>query len=240
MKHASVALAMVTLLALPLFVSSSGNITSVSTLDGTASVEVKDAPTLPVAMLDLELYDPQTGQKVEQAYLLTDMPHGAVACTWHMHAPAGTYVLKTGIFSSDWSSMYDWNDNAAVVLGPLYGDNSIRCNGESKTAPMYISISGIDTALPNRSGTFTTIVETTQTIPSAIIDTELYKDGTQVGQWYEKADLQPGVPLILPHSAVTPATGMYTLKVGIFSSDWTILYDWNDLAGSTSFLPTSK
>jgi hypothetical protein len=29
--------------------------------------------------------------------------------------PAGVYTVKIGIFSSDWSQLYTWNDNAAQI-----------------------------------------------------------------------------------------------------------------------------
>ena len=71
------------------------------------------------ALVDFEVYD-STGAKVYQSYQSPASFAAATPQTFHAAwvvpsgQAAGPYTLKIGVFSSTWSTLYAWNDNAAT------------------------------------------------------------------------------------------------------------------------------
>jgi len=70
------------------------------------------------ALIDLEVYGP-SGERVFQAYhdgqafAAGERREFGDAWTVPANAPAGTYTLKVGVFTSGWGRVYSWNDQAA-------------------------------------------------------------------------------------------------------------------------------
>src|SRR5258708_33381371 len=68
--------------------------------------------------------------------------------------------------------------------------------------------------------------------PNAIVDTEIYDGlGKKVRQFYSNANLKANTESTCTWAGFAPDSGDYTVKVGVFSSDWTLL-NWNNNAAS--------
>lgn len=88
----------------------------------TARVTSQSATT---ALVDLEVYDP-LGRKVcqqffeGQSFSAGQTKSYSVTCSLPAGTAAGLYVVKIGVFSPGWSTLYSWNDRAAlfIVLSP--------------------------------------------------------------------------------------------------------------------------
>ncbi len=72
------------------------------------------------ALVDMEIYD-LNGNKVYQKSwdnrTFTSNLRRRYAATWVVPAnlPMGTYIVKVGIFSPGWGTLYHWNENAGVL-----------------------------------------------------------------------------------------------------------------------------
>jgi hypothetical protein len=84
-----------------------------------STLTIKGNFTAPVGasgsyLLDLEVYDLNSGAKVTQRFPVLSFTPGqlqSVTTTWQ--ATAGNYVVKLGVFTPDWGFI-DWNDTAAT------------------------------------------------------------------------------------------------------------------------------
>jgi hypothetical protein len=85
-------------------------------------VVMSDATTS--ALVDAELYSPAGDKLYQQAFDNQAFVAGksrTFTAMWHRpsSAPAGIYIVKVGVFSPGWGTMYDWNDHAAdALIGP--------------------------------------------------------------------------------------------------------------------------
>jgi hypothetical protein len=102
--------------------------TSASVLPGTVGPGGSTTVTLAVTsgsaatvLVDLEIYN-AAGDKVEQQWVsnqaFTAGQQRSFPFTWNVPAntPVGTYTVKIGIFSTNWSSNLAWNDDAGPVV----------------------------------------------------------------------------------------------------------------------------
>jgi hypothetical protein len=70
------------------------------------------------ALIDIEVYGPD-GSKVFQQFFdnqsFTADQQRQYTVRWNTPngAAAGTYVVKIGVFTPGWGTLYHWNDNAA-------------------------------------------------------------------------------------------------------------------------------
>ncbi|HUO56498.1 MAG TPA: hypothetical protein VMU27_03650 [Candidatus Paceibacterota bacterium] len=73
-------------------------------------------------------------------------------------------------------------------------------------------------------------------VANATIDIEVYNSaGTRVYQkFYGEQNFGAGQSQSYSASWTPPGTGTYTLKVGVFSGDWSTLYTWNNSAATIS------
>ncbi|HEY9480971.1 MAG TPA: hypothetical protein VIR98_01930 [Candidatus Paceibacterota bacterium] len=66
---------------------------------------------------DIEIYDAQTSkvlQKFREHQNISQSSPGNYSISW-TPASTGTYTLKVGVFKSDWSKNYYWNDSTAQI-----------------------------------------------------------------------------------------------------------------------------
>jgi hypothetical protein len=74
--------------------------------------------SLSSGVVDLEIYN-ASGARVAQQYWtgqsFTTGQNRTYTYNWTAPAPTGTYYIKGAVFSSDWSAMYHWNDNAGTA-----------------------------------------------------------------------------------------------------------------------------
>jgi endoglucanase len=83
----------------------------------TATVTSQTATT---ALIDVEVYGPGGSRVYQQVYDNQSFASGqqrAYAVNWQAQLTAGPgqYLVKIGIFSPGWTSLYDWNDGATSI-----------------------------------------------------------------------------------------------------------------------------
>jgi hypothetical protein len=155
---------------------------------------------------------------------------------WTWTVPAGqapgAYTIKIGVFSGDWSTLYTWHNSAGTV--------TVQTGGGS--GPPAFTV-GAATASPNpvsrgASATITTTVTNTGGPASGIlVDMEVY-NAANVKVHQQVTTNQAfavGQSRTFQWTWTVPAgqaPGAYTIKIGIFSGDWTTLYTWHNSAGS--------
>ena len=153
--------------------------------------------------------------------------------TWNLAAPgtAGSYSIKTGVFSSDWSKLYAWNDAAGTFT---VGSNA---SGSTSTVPLaFVDSAKFDktTYSPSSPFTATSTVRANQNLSGVILDTEVYNTGgTKVAQNFVSANLTANQDFAsLWQSTVPSAAGTYNVKLAVFNSNWSKVYLWDDAAAS--------
>lgn len=83
----------------------------------TASVKSVTASTV---LVDVEVYSPSGSKVFQQFWNSQSFAAGQTrtySAMWSTPATlaAGTYVVKIGIFSTNWATLYNWNNNAATL-----------------------------------------------------------------------------------------------------------------------------
>jgi len=153
-----------------------------------------------------------------------------------------------GLFSTDWSTLFHWDNHAFAVvvgaapcsmgdvlsIGPTLAWNLVG-GAASPTVAGAGQAVGVDTFVCLGVGPF----EPFPSAPFPHLDLEIYDpNGVQV--------LQTIIPLGVPTSPTTrsneahttynipvnPVRGTYTVKVGIFSGDWSTLFKWDNQAAT--------
>lgn len=87
----------------------------------TFSADVRSAHgPLAGALLDIEVYSLAGAKVCQRVTTGIDIPadqtkHVVDQCTIPSDQASGTYVVKMGVFGSDWKPLYVWNDNAAAI-----------------------------------------------------------------------------------------------------------------------------
>lgn len=177
-------------------------------------------------IVDTEIWG--SGGKVLQNVINTNLTAGVVYQTpWTITAPgAGAYTIKVGVFAGDWSSLFSWNDAALTFTT---SDAST-----TPPPPPATSVTSSVTANPAApsAGTalaLTTSIQSSQPLGMAHIDTEMWKDGVKVAQSFTSQYIASGNTTTV-WNTTAPQNGVYTMKVGIFSPDWSHVYHWNDNA----------
>lgn len=194
--------------------------------------------TSETAILDIELYN-ERGGRVKQVFqrhsfapgerhtLTLELPNGT---------PTGNYVLKAGVFSSDWSALLHWYDRVLTtqVTGP---------SGDISGPDVTLVSATLDKAVANNPDkVIATAVFQAAGAPSApvTLDIELYDDnGVQVAQTFWDGEILGSTPFTKKTQVMSghlPHPGHYTLKVGVFKAGWSELLHWYDHAADLTVL----
>jgi hypothetical protein len=171
------------------------------------------------AIVDVEVYDAadvRVGQQVHNAQSFAAGTSRTYSWSWPGTSKAGTHTVRIGVFSADWATLHEWNQQAATF---------------SVSAGPTVTASATASPTPIRRGQTLTVrgnVLSTAAIANARIDLEIYNAaGTRVAQKI----CTKGVPANQVTSCVWRYTvrlpaGTYTVRLGVFSYDWTKLYEW--------------
>lgn len=158
-------------------------------------------------IVDLEIYD-SNGSKVAQKFFenqsITSSHPGSYSIDW-TPASNGNYTLKTGIFKSDWSTNYYWNDGV-LALPVGQGGNG----GPPSTGPLTTDIWWpSDGATVSGTQPFKVLVE-----GKMLSDyTEYWQvDGDQLNQMFDSQTDAPHKEAIVDLSSWTwKGSGPYTV-----------------------------
>jgi hypothetical protein len=186
-------------------------------------------------IVDLELYD-AGGRKVMQKVIgnqLFGVRH-ARNFSWTIQPvdlAVGTYMLKLGVFSSDWSTLYTWANQAGMI--------SVG-SGTPPPGPLTFTV-GNAAVTPDPVSAGQTVrldvpVTASTAAAAVLVDLELYDGaGAKVAQAVVPAQTFTAGQMRTYPWTITPVSlpaGTYTVKVGIFKTDWSTLYTWDGDAGT--------
>ena len=197
------------------------------------SVPVTSTKTVPSFLTDVSVYD-SAGTKIANGATggLTISAGQTITYTWTWPGSSslGTYTVKAAVLSDDSSTVYASNNAAGAIT---VASN----NGSGGTGPFVVTSTSISPASVARGSTvkITTSVRSSQRT-SAIVDIEIYDAaGTWVAQSWCTLSFKSGQTRACSWSYVVPsslAPGVYTVKAGVFSKDWSVLYLWVNQAGT--------
>ncbi len=184
------------------------------------------AATSAALLLDTEIYSGDT--KIAQNFVPLNLYSTTTFNSiWNLAAQAnGTYTIKVGVFQNDWSKIYNWNNNA--------GSFTVS-NGDSPP-PAYTDSITFNHASYNRGSSAIIKVQATANIntPNVLVDVEIYDSANhRINQHVVQTNLTANAPFTnVWNTSVPNIAGQYKVKIGIFSNDWSHLYQWDDNAGS--------
>src|SRR5262249_15297180 len=190
----------------------------------TITSSVAAAAAAPNVVVDVEIYDVGNvlvAQQIysNQSFAAAGSSHSYI-WNWLPTVP-GQYTVKMGVFSPDWTTLYEWNNQAATV--------SVDTDPASPSTAGLTVIGTTATPSTIRRGqtlTVQTYVLSTTAASGIHIDLEIYNAaGAQVGQSVCNTDFAAGQTrrCTWQLKARLPS-GPYTVKVGVFSPDWSTLY----------------
>jgi mannan endo-1,4-beta-mannosidase len=202
-----------------------------STLTGktvAVSTKVTASAALSGAIVDIEVYDASGVKVAQKVYGGQSFAAGvsrSFSWTWAGSATAGTYTVRVGVFNADWSTMYKW-DNAAssitISAPPAFTVTSTTVSPQSTTR--------------GQASKIVTSVKSRTAAAGIQVDLELVNSaGTRVAQSTCTKTFAAGQTLSCGWSYVVPQSlpvGTYTVKVGVFSADWSTLHLWVNQAGT--------
>jgi hypothetical protein len=170
-------------------------------------------------LIDLELYDSVTLNKVAQKYWdnVTIGAGATASVVWDTPTslPQGTYLLQVGIFETGWGNLIHWykdQESFTVTAGTptpvvMLSSSSQSASGSEYTLTADISNTG------------------SSTIP-VLVDLEVYDQaGNKVAQKFFDNFPAMGTSTL---NLTTPAlsAGAYRFAVGIFNPGWSSLINW--------------
>jgi methionine-rich copper-binding protein CopC len=185
------------------------------------------------ALVDLEVYDTAGTKVAQQIYAAQSFNAGQTRTytwTWPGAAAAGTYTVKVGVVSNDWSTLYAWKDPAATV--------TVQASGGAAVSFVVKSTSVKPTSV-RRGGTVKIRMSVqAKAAASAILDLEIFDaKGARVAQTSCSRTFAANETLSCSWAYSVPsslAKGRYTVKVGVFSTSGSTVYAWVDSAGTFS------
>lgn len=156
---------------------------------------------------------------------------------------AGDYKVKTSVFNANWTSNYHWNDTALTIT---IGSASPTPTPTPPAASP--SFSSTATAAPNPAlvaspiNVSATVANSGGSASDVIVDVEIYNaaDVKVFQSVYEHRNFTAGSSQTFTPSWTPAATGQYTVKIGVFSNDWSRNYSWNANAATISISSSSQ
>lgn len=185
-------------------------------------------------LVDVELFD-SSGLQLTQKFYDNVYIQAGQAVTFEglcRHTlPAGNYRYSVGIFYPGWKGLIHWYDAADTFTKT---DGQVPAN---TVTPQFISATPVlGTVNPGQTATFNVTVSNS---PANIswngnVDVELYNGSGQMmaQQVFASAIAAGGSQAFTYTTSGALPPDRYTLKVGLFNSGWTQLYQWVDAAAS--------
>lgn len=178
-------------------------------------------------LIDTEIYNTSDTKILQNFATVVGVAGVPVSRTWTFPAPAaGSYLVKTGVFAPDWSSLHIWDGTAGTLTV-----------GEDEPPPppppaTFVVLADMpDTVFdPGEFTSISTRVTATSSVPDVNILTEIYNSsGVKVAGTAEHTDLLANVQFISAWPLTLPAEeGPYVVRVGVFNADYSHLYFWKD------------
>jgi len=142
----------------------------------------------------------------------------------------GNYTVIVGVFNSTWTTAHFWGNVASVTVQgttPPPSSGPVTFTGTGSATPA--------TASPNQAVTLAgTVTNGVNPASGAVVDIEVYSSaGNKLFQkLYEGESFTANQSKTYTTSFATPDVGSYTMKLGVFNSNWSTNYYWNDSAAT--------
>jgi|GEM_PF-879714 len=179
-------------------------------------------------IVDLEVYNSENQKVYQQVFENQTLPAQGVSQFQAVWFPvlSGHYTIKVGIFSSNWSQNYYWNNTAgSIVVGQASTAVDLASFSATAEAPSLVT-----THTPVQ--VVADVINTGSAISGVQSDVEIYDANYQ--QVYQRVfvsqSFTAGERKQLPVEWTPVTAGMYHIRVGVFNSDWSRNYVWNNLA----------
>jgi hypothetical protein len=180
------------------------------------------------AIPSLTILDAQNTVVFEKKFANQTIQSGAIknyTATW-IPTTNGTYTIVTKVSHGD-STVIHENTIATTfsVTDPTVTTNRIGFTTSARMAKTVV--------LVNQPTTITAVVTNTgDSITNLIVDVEIYSaSGAKVGQKvFSNQNFNLYQSQEYPVAFTPPVIGDYTVKIGIFSADWSKNYIWNNKA----------
>jgi len=192
------------------------------------STKVTSSTAMTGVIVDVEVYNSSNVQVGATAFTGQTFAAGVARSfdwTWPGSSTAGTYTVKVGVFSADWSTMYKWENAAASIT--------------VTTPPSFtVTSTTVSPSSVNRRQTtrITTNVRAAAAATGIQMDLELYNSGgSKVAQSLCTKSFSAGQTQSCAWTYTVPGSlppGTYSVKVGVFSANWATLYLWVNQAGT--------
>lgn len=179
------------------------------------------------AIVDAEVYN-SAGTKVAQQYWTgqTFVYGDTKTYTWSWTAPStlGTYTIKVGVMDAGWDTTYEWNNNAGSIV---------------VADPKFTSAADVSASSVSPGGTVTitaTFTNTGGSMTNGRTQLEIHSSTGRVAveDWGAQS-IETGYSKSYSYTWTAPSTaGTYTVKLGVFTNDWSKTWHWNGSAGSIS------
>jgi endoglucanase len=213
-------------------------------------------------VLDTEIYSAANGARVAQFYETVQLKsQEAVIRSYHWKTAGlatGKYIVKQGLFSTDWRNSFGWNNESgstyinpvgsapAPAVAPIATPAPVptatpapapTATPAPATAPVSTQKVGWQTSARLQAGlpVFNTTkrLEGTfnvETTGAYILNMELYDTkNNKVGQYYETRNVTAGANQVVVWNWTANIAGALKVKMGIFTPNWQSKY-WNDNA----------
>ncbi|MGH7359306.1 MAG: hypothetical protein ACREJR_10885, partial [Candidatus Rokuibacteriota bacterium] len=152
----------------------------------------------------------------------------AYSWSWPGTPTPGAYTVKMGVFSADWATLHEWNNQAATI--------SVQSSASAPTDFTLSASVSPGTVGPGQATTVSAQARATAPVTNVTVLLEIYAEGDvkvaeriYTGQSFAAAGTTRSYSWSWPG---TPTPGAYTVKMGAFSADWATLYEWNNAAAS--------
>ncbi len=190
-------------------------------------------------LVDIEIYNP-SGSFVSQQYFdnqtLTSNTKKEYKMTWKIpaNAPVGNYTVKMGVFNVGWKGLLKWNNNAGSFV---VAKSNPTPSPISAPKVEYQTIADFSPSTIQKGKTINITANVTISADTnALVDIEIYDpSGTYVRQnYFDNQTFVANQKKTYKISWNVPSnakTGIYTVKVGIFTPSWKKLLKWNNNAG---------
>jgi hypothetical protein len=197
--------------------------------------------TVPVSysagqLLDFEVHAPNGARLAAPGCCQTQLPKSSGSSATITYAipantAAGVYTIAVGVFASDWSHLYSWN-NAATTF--TVGATSSPVNNGSTSSSSGVTTSSSSSVAPGGSITLNIPVSYSA---GQLLDFEVHapngsrlaEPGCCLTQLPKSSGSSATITYTVPSGAVS---GVYSVAVGVFASDWSHLYYWNNSAST--------
>ncbi len=189
-------------------------------------------------IVDIEIYDKANNTKISQKVFENETipTNGSKNYEYVWFPPAvGNYRVAVGLFQQNWLGIYEWTNTALdITVLNRAPTTTPTTTPPTAFAPAFESV----TATPNpvtsgQNTAITAAIKNTGGAGNALVDIEVYKDGTKVDQkFYDNEAFTANQTRNFTLNWTSAGAGTYKVSVGIFKPGWSQTYSWNADVGT--------